>query len=191
MSDRTLMVYVGLGRANPELLRVAGDLALCLDARVIGIAAHQPSRGGVAQEVLLWRSFDQARDAAERVVASAEMEFREAMKARGRRIEWRAAVMCASVPDYLMREVGSADMLVMDVAAELFSFERRVNAFDLVRMLGRPVVLVPTIAGEFKYVRDHRGGTRAGLAVQPTYRSLPAMEWAGPMGIGPIVARAG
>ena len=38
MSYGTLMVYVGLGRTNAELLRIAGDIAERFDAGVIGIA---------------------------------------------------------------------------------------------------------------------------------------------------------
>jgi hypothetical protein len=139
----TLMVYMGLGRSNNELLRVAGDLAIRCRAGVIGVAAREPARVGAGEGFVFWNIFSIAPDALCSEIENAEAEFRTALQRRVADLEWRSAAMCASIADYLAHEARSADVLIIDIAADVFNSSRRVNACDFVMQLGRPVIIVP------------------------------------------------
>ena len=146
MAYATMMVYVGLGRSNVELLKVTGDLAVRFQANVIGVAARQPARVGAGEGFVFWERYTGDRQAVRREIEHAEAEFRTALQCRVADLQWRSAAMCASIADYLAHEVRSADVLIIDVAADVFNASRQLNARDFVMQLGRPVIIVPLIA---------------------------------------------
>jgi hypothetical protein len=144
MAYETLMVYVGLGSRNDELLQFTADLAVRFQAGVIGIAALQPSRVGAGEGYLFWDHSLADSEAIRNELEVAEAEFRKALQCRGVDLEWRSASMCASIADYLAREVQNADVLIIGIAADVFISNRRVNACDFAVQLGKPVIIVPT-----------------------------------------------
>ncbi len=144
MAYGTLMVYVGLGRPNHELLKVAGDLAIQFRACLIGIAARQPARVRAGEGFVFWDRVNGDRDALHNELENAEAEFRGALQCRVADLEWRSTAMCASIAGYLAHEARRADVLIIDIAADLFNSSRRVNVCDFAAQLGRPVIIVPT-----------------------------------------------
>jgi hypothetical protein len=144
MAYETLIVYVGLGRPNDELLQVAGDLAVQFQASIIGVAARQPATVDAGEGFVFRDVVNVSPEVVCSEIENAEAEFRRALQRRVANLEWRSAAMCASIADTLAREVRSADVLIIDIAADMFKSKRRVNACDFVMQLGRPVILVPT-----------------------------------------------
>jgi nucleotide-binding universal stress UspA family protein len=145
---RTLMAHLELGHSNARLLGVAGDLAQRFDAGVIGIAMCQPmqiiySEGYVPADLIV-----QDREQRDKEVATAEAEFRDVLRARVGRLEWRSAVTLDPLVDYLVREARSADLLItgVDHNASMFDHSRHVNIGDVVMHSGRPILVVPTAA---------------------------------------------
>lgn len=143
---RTLMVYLQLGRPNAELLNVVGDLAERFEAGVIGVAATQPRRVGAGEGFLFWDPSGQSREAVRRELAAAEAEFRDVLHSRVGSLEWRSAHMCASICEYLVREMRSADLLVIETSAGFLDCDQPMNAWDFLHELGRPVFVVPALA---------------------------------------------
>ena len=144
MAYETLMVYVGLGRCNDELLEFTGDLAVRFQAGVIGIAALQPAKVGAGEGFFFWDQSIADREATRNELENAEAEFRRALQCRVVDLEWHSASMCASTADYLAREVQGADVLIIGFTADVFISNRRVNACDFAMQLGKPVIIVPT-----------------------------------------------
>ncbi len=141
------MVHLELGRSNPGLLNIIGDLAGRFDARVIGIAACQPVRlvgGDFAGSLVSGDLIDADRTEIEKENKRSEAEFRSALQNRVESLEWRSAVMFTSLADYISREARSADVVVTAVAPKVpFDGARCVNIGDLVMQAGRPVLVVP------------------------------------------------
>jgi nucleotide-binding universal stress UspA family protein len=141
MTYASVMVNLNPGKSNAAVLNVAGDLSERLHARVIGISAGQLSTNLYSDGYVAGSLIDQDRADLERLVQSAEAEFRHALHNRAERIEWRGAVSFASTVAYVTSEARSADLLVTGTGKEpAFS----VNAGDLVMQAGRPVLAVPT-----------------------------------------------
>ena len=132
-------------------------------ANVIGVAARQPARVGAGEGFVFWEHYTGDRHAVRREIEHAESEFRAALQCRVADLQWRSATMCASIADYLAHEVRSADVLIIDVAADVFNAGRQLNARDFVMQLGRPVIIVPLIASTAHV--GTRGGLR-GIAVE-------------------------
>ena len=115
-------------------------------ANVIGVVARQPARVGAGEGFVFWERYAGDRQAVRREIEHAEAEFRTALQWRVSDLQWRSAAMCASIADYLAHEVRSADVLIIDVAADVFNASRQLNARDFVMQLGRPVIIVPLIS---------------------------------------------
>lgn len=95
--------------------------------------------------------------------------------------------MCASIADYLAHEVRSADVLVIDIAADVFNSNRQVNACDFVMRLGRPVIIVPTATDRADAGRAEISVRGTAVESQPTNEALATFERAPRTGIGQMV----
>lgn len=191
MAYGTLMVYVGLGRSNVELLQVAGDLAVRFQAGVIGIAARQPATIAVGNGFVFWSPIISYREAVPSDIEKAEAEFRGTLMPRVESLEWRSAAMCASIADYLAHEVLSADVLIIDIAADVFNSSWQVNACDLAMLLGRPVVIVPTATQRADGGRDKRSVRSTAPEGQQASEVPATFDRAPRMDIAQMVARVG
>ncbi len=140
MSYATVMVNLDPGEVNAAVLDVAGDLSERFHARVIGIAAGQMVTNIYADGYVAGSLIDQSRGDLERLVQSAETEFRHALHNRAGTIEWRSAVTFGSPAAYVSGEARSADLLVTGSGKGPL---RSVNTADLVMQAGRPVLAVP------------------------------------------------
>jgi hypothetical protein len=185
MTCGTLMVYLGLGRTNAELLSVAGELAERFQSGVIGVAARQPARVGAGDGFLFWPKSDFGREAFRSELEEAEAEFRSALHTRVGTLEWRSAAMCASIHEYLVREMRSADLLVIDICADVFTCDEALNALDFVRKVGRPVIVVPTLAVKGNIDVQQDGPKRAKKGLRPQKRRLKRLSHAGQMSAVP------
>ena len=90
MSYSTLMVHLDLDRPNEARLKMAGELAEQFDARVIGISGgdFQPlyfMDGAAAQDLL-----EKERARLKAQIANCETQFRQALRGRSNKIEWRS-----------------------------------------------------------------------------------------------------
>ena len=144
MSYSTLMVHLDLDQSNAARLQIAGDLAVRFDARLIGITAAdiQPlyyMEGTVAQDLL---EKDRARLKSQ--MADCEAHFRQFMKARADKIEWRSALDWPA--DFVARHARAADLIVTGGAAGRTDATRQINPGELVLRTGRPVLVVPPTA---------------------------------------------
>jgi hypothetical protein len=191
MTCGTLMVYLGLGRANAELLSVAADLAERFKAGVIGVTATQPAQVGIGDGFLFWSQSDLGRQAFHSELEEAEAEFRNAFQTRVGALEWRSAVMCASIHEYLVREMRSADLLVIDICANVFTCDEATNALDFVRKIGRPVIVVSTLAAIGNIGGQHHSLRRARLGLPPHKKGLRRLSHVGQTSGGPSVTRKG
>jgi nucleotide-binding universal stress UspA family protein len=144
MTYATVMVSLGLDRANEARLEITGQLAERFDARVIGITAAQFSpplyftSGEQAQKLL-----DQGQAAIRNRIAELEAQFRAAMQSRAKVVEWRCAEDFPART--IAREARAADIIVagqdgQDALADPFE---QANPSDLVMQVGRPVLVVP------------------------------------------------
>ncbi len=151
MTFKTLMVHLKLGCANEDLLRVAVDLAVRFDARVIGIAAAQPTpmvySDGYAPGMYV------SEDLAEidREIGIAEAAFAAAFAGSSTATEWRSATIYEAVADYVARECRSADLVITSgVSADPLDTARTEKPGDIVMQAGRPVLVVPRTANAVK-----------------------------------------
>lgn len=143
MDYKTIAVSMMLDRSNRACLMVAADIAGRFDARVIGMAASELrpplyfAEGEYARQLL--RAEEQS---VEKQLADAEQEFRGALSARIKNLEWRSAL---TFPDnFVAAEVRSADLVIVSARAEAVADPYAgASADDLVMEAGRPVLVVP------------------------------------------------
>ena len=154
MSYATLMVHLEPGRPNAGLLKITVELAERLSAGVIGIAARQPLQMVYGDGYVPGDLYQQYHDDSTKELNAAEAEFRAALRGRVAFAEWRSAMTCLDLADYIAREARSADLVLTGVAARNFlDASRAVDTGELVMQAGRPVLLVPTGASTLKL--DH------------------------------------
>jgi nucleotide-binding universal stress UspA family protein len=139
MTYATLMVHCDLDPGPDNRLNIAADLAAQFDARVIGIAA-QPEivplyfADGYAPANILE---EEDRVSIERRLQTAEGRFRDAMKGRVGKVEWRAAI--DEPLSFIARESRAADLVIVGTNPEYIV----VDPGDLVMLAGRPLLMVP------------------------------------------------
>ena len=145
MSQSTLLVHLELGQQKPAFLKLAGELASHLEARVIGIAACQPMQiiygdGSYYTGDII----EQDRVEIEREVRQAETDFRAAFRLQSNAIEWRSIVTLEPLADALAREARSADLVITGPGpGPSVDGTRRVSIGAFILQAGRPVLLVP------------------------------------------------
>jgi nucleotide-binding universal stress UspA family protein len=174
----TLMVHLEVGQANTGLLRAASDLADRLNADVIGVAACQPLRVVYSDGYISDNLIQQDRDELEKEINAAETEFRTVMGKRGGNLDWRSTVTFGPLADYLADQARCADIVVtgVDRRGSMLDSSRHADIGDLVMQLGRPALIVPTVAAKPSFGRvlvawkDARESRRAVLDALPLLR---------------------
>jgi nucleotide-binding universal stress UspA family protein len=144
MAYATVMVGLSVDQPNEARLEIAGQLAECFGAKVIGITAAEFSpplyftSGEQAQKLV-----DQGRAAIKNRVAEVEREFRAAMQNRVTEVEWRCAEDFPA--RYIVQQARASDIIVVGEAgrgtiADPFV---QVSPSDLVMQAGRPLLVIP------------------------------------------------
>ena len=145
MGHSTLLVHMELGKQNPALLRLAGELAAHLNARVIGIAACQPMQI-IYGDGCYYNGdiIEQDRLQIDQDIKQAETDFRAAFRAQSNGIEWRSMVTLEPLADVLAREARSADLVITGPGpGPSVDGSRRLAIGAFILQAGRPVLLVP------------------------------------------------
>jgi nucleotide-binding universal stress UspA family protein len=144
MTFKTIMVHMKLGHLNSELLGIATDLAKWFDARVIGIAACQPTpivnSDGYSPGIFVEADLEEI----DRELKAAEAEFRSAFQSASTGTEWRSATIYEAIADYVSRECRSADLIITSgLSRDPHDTARPEKPGDLVMQAGRPVLVIP------------------------------------------------
>jgi nucleotide-binding universal stress UspA family protein len=155
MDYKSLLVHLEAGQANAAVLRTAADLAARFDARVIGIAACQPTQvlyndGYVLGDLIAAEQADM-----EASLKAAEAEFRAAFPGGSHKAAWRSTITFQALHEVVAEEARSCDLVITGAmpGRALQSWTRHANNGDLVMQLGRPVLIVPPSADAFNL--DH------------------------------------
>jgi nucleotide-binding universal stress UspA family protein len=154
MTYKTLLVHLKLAHSNQDLLPIASDLADKLEAKVIGIAACQPTAGisPDGYDASAFISLD--REEIDRELKEAEAEFRAEFDGRATVIDWQSAIIFESVADYVGRACRSADLVITSaLSLDPHDSARPEKPGEIVMQAGRPVLVVPRTANTLKL--DH------------------------------------
>ena len=144
MTFKTLMVQMKMGHANGDLLAVAVRLAKWCDARVIGIAACQPTPLVTSDGYALGTFVEEDLKEITRELNVAEAEFSAAFSGSTTATEWRSETVYEAVPDYVARQCRSADLIVTSgLPQDPHDTARPESPGNLVMQAGRPVLIVP------------------------------------------------
>jgi nucleotide-binding universal stress UspA family protein len=145
MEYTTLLVHLDAARDNAALLRIAGDLASRLDARVIGIAGAQPTLAVYNSAYVASDLIAQERDEMDSCLARAEAAFNAAFPEPARNLGWRAATSFAGLHEFIAAESRAADLIVTEAprGGLLQGWTRHANIGALAVRAGRPVFVVP------------------------------------------------
>lgn len=155
MAYETLIAHLDVGKSNAELLRVARDLALRLDAGLVGIAACQPMLAAYGDGYVAVDVIAVCQEELETELRTAEAEFRAAMKDLPVSVEWRSSYLTGALPEYLANEARCADLIVTSLAtADPFDASRHTNVSDLVMHAGRPLFVVPRTSVRIPFDRS-------------------------------------
>jgi len=192
MSYPTLMAHLELGQSNAGLLKIAGDLSDRFHAAVVGVAACQPMEnlysdcgyGYVSGDVVVAE-----REEVETETAVAEAEFRSALGARAKTIEWRSAVINGSLSGYLAHQARCADLIITGVSpGSLLDPSRHCDTTDLIMRAGRPVLIVPPAASKLRLERIVVGWKDTREARRAAFDALPLLKWATHVAVVEIAA---
>lgn len=190
MTYATLLVHLQPGRSNSALLTVAGQFAERFKAHVVGIAACQPMMvvsgdGTICGDVF---ADDQRQITAD--LDKAQGEFRDALRGRGRSLEWRSEITIEAPARYLSLHVRGADLIMTGcMPADPLNLSRAANPGSLVMEAGRPVFIVPSDAHPMRFDsalvawRDTRECRRAAMD------ALPLLKRTGRILVLEVVAR--
>jgi nucleotide-binding universal stress UspA family protein len=178
MTYKTLMVHLELDGKNSGLLDIAAVLADRFNAGVIGIAACQPfqilyDEGYTAGDVMVADRAEITRE-----IAAAEAEFRQALKGRVKKVEWRSSITYEPLASYIAEEARAADLIITrpDRGASMLDNTRRVKIGDLALEAGRPLLIVPEgisslrLYNAFVAWKDEREARRAVADALPLLR---------------------
>ncbi len=190
MTYRTLLVHLQSGQPNTPLLAMAAQFADRFNAHVIGIAVSQPMMivsgdGTVCGDVYADDQRQMKKD-----LEAAQVEFREALRGRSTRLEWRSDITLLPPVGYLSMHARSAD-LIMTGSMPPDAFERSgaADSGSLVLEAGRPVFIVPVHAQPIQFRgaligwRDTRECRRA------TVDALPLLKESGHVTVLEIAAK--
>lgn len=174
MTYKTIMAHLHVGKSNVELLRVAGDLADRLGARIVGIAACQPMQLFYGEGYTSSSAVVDCQDELKAELRAAEAEFRGALKGSKAELEWRSSYTTEALPYYLASEARCADLIISSVAtADALNSSRHTSLGDLVMRAGRPVLVVPRTGARPSFERivlawkDTREARRAAVEALP------------------------
>lgn len=171
MSYASLMVLYDLDDENNAQLNFAADLAERFQARLIGIAAQAETvplyfaEGYAAANVE-----EQERSNIEKRLQRAEQHFRDALKGRTAKIDWRSGI--DTPVSFIANECRAADLVILGNAGN----GALLDPGDLVMRAGRPLLIVPNEVDLLKTDRiliawkDTREARRAVLDALPLLR---------------------
>lgn len=149
MTIKTIMVQLAPGIANTGLLAVTTRLAAQLDARVVGIAARQPTPWVHSDGYLPGTFVEEDLKEITVELAAARAVF-EAAFPNSANAEWRSATVYQSVEDYVVQQCGSADLLITrGEAPDNIELGPPTFPGNLVLQAGRPVIIVPQARTDF------------------------------------------
>jgi nucleotide-binding universal stress UspA family protein len=188
MPRMTLMVHLELGRSNAGLIAIAADLAVRLDADLIGIAVGQPLRISYGDIYLSPAVVQDDRDQLDGDLASARAELEAAHPGAG----WRGAASFAPLDEVIAHHCRAADLLLTcgDRGARAFDTTRRVNIAALVMRIGRPVLVVPDGADAISLDKVVVGWKDGREARRATLDALPVLRAAGAVHIVAVAAES-
>ena len=144
MTYASLMVYVDEGPESEARVKLACDLAMRFDARLIGISVSFPDAPQVdpyAGGAMLGEMLGLFRDAAEADVTRAEALFWAAAGSHADRCEWRGKIGFPA--DVLGQEIRAADLLILGRLSPTRGTQRSIDPGDAIMALGRPLLIVP------------------------------------------------
>jgi nucleotide-binding universal stress UspA family protein len=175
MTYKTILVHLDLNGDNEGVLNIAAQLAERFDARLIGVAAAQPTQPLYEEGFAMAAVVAEERTELERELAECRAQFHKALEHRVKQIGWRSAVTFQTLSDYIADEARCADLIITgkDLGASLFDNSRRVSIGDLAIRAGRPVLIVPqgitrlNMENVFLAWKDAREARRAALDALP------------------------
>jgi nucleotide-binding universal stress UspA family protein len=190
MTYATLMVHLELGHSNAGLLRIAGDLAQRCNARVIGVAACQPTQIIYGAGYISGELIEREREEIETEAKTAEAEFRTLLQSRVAVLAWRSTATFAPLSDYLTHEARSADLVVtgVDRNRSLLDSSYHVDIGNLVLQAGRPVLIVPATADRLTFDRILVGWKDTREARRAVYDALPLLKQAAHVVVAELAA---
>lgn len=145
MPYTSVMVYVDTGDSNAARIRLACDLAMAFDARLIGISVSAPclpTMPPMRSIAPVTSDIDLYLDHAEADLRCAESIFFHGVKAQGRHTEWRSSIDDPN--DFVASQARAADILIVGRMNNDVWSHHAIDPADLVRRAGRPVLVVPT-----------------------------------------------
>jgi nucleotide-binding universal stress UspA family protein len=171
---KTLMAHLDVGNPNPEVLRVAGELAVRLGSKIVGIAACQPMQMVYGEGFTSGAALVDCQDVLKSELRDAEAEFREALKDSKATLEWRSDYTTEALPYYIASEARCADLLITSVApANALDPSRHTSIGDLLMQVGRPILIVPHTGAKVPFERiviawrDTKESRRAAVEALP------------------------
>ncbi len=179
MTFSTIMACVDVESANDASLRIAADLAVQFDAKLIGIAAADLPWSYLAQESTTLALIEQLRSEMTTRLAAAEARFRSAANRLVQQSEWRSAI--APPANYIALQARAADLIVVNAKRDDALLDRSAGQFnpgDLVMEAGRPVLVVPPKTASLKQKcavvawKDAREARRAVSDALPLLRNV-------------------
>jgi nucleotide-binding universal stress UspA family protein len=177
------MACMSTNRPNGGLLAVVADLAQRFSAAVIGVCARQLSMQASVRAIGPGEPRGYELEKFRERAATAEAEFRSRLSGVNDLL-WRAQMMAGPPSHYLASEARAADLLVAAVepGEHIFSSSPEIEVSDLLMRSGRPVLLTPPGATEFKLARtlvcwkDSREARRAVADALPILKATQAVE---------------
>jgi nucleotide-binding universal stress UspA family protein len=151
----TLMVVLRFGGSNADILSVAGELAERFQASVVGVATRQPTQymfsGNLIPEPLIEQEEAGFQNEADALGA----EFREALKDRAKRLEWRASMSLGPLSEYVANQSRCADLVIMqfDPGGAFSHPSSFIDVGDLLMRVGRPALVAPAGVDHLKLDR--------------------------------------
>jgi nucleotide-binding universal stress UspA family protein len=187
MAYANLMVHLELGQSNARLLRITADLAQRFDCGVTGIVACQPMPMVYTDGFVPAALFEQDSEIIAKQMNEAEAEFRNELRARADRLDWRHSVMPGSLADYIASEARHADLIVTGVVSkDLFDASRSVNTGDLIMQAGRPVLVVPGTTEQLRLERVVVGWKDSRETRRAIVDALPLLKRASSVSVAEI-----
>jgi nucleotide-binding universal stress UspA family protein len=173
----SVMVHVEPVPSNADLLNVTADIAEQFHARVIGITVRQPMQMTFTDGYIPPEIVEEDRDQIRRQITKLEAEFRGALKKRVADIDWRSKILYESLPDYIVGEARSADVIVTGVDKKrLLDTANCVSASEIVMRAGRPVLIVPAGIDKLQLDRVIVGWKDTREAQRAVYDALPLLR---------------
>ncbi len=143
MSYATIMVQVDVGRHSASRIKFASHLADRFHARLIGVAACQPTLPIVLESTFMDSELmADAEGRASAVIEQAADHFRATLRGLNN-TEWRSAL--TQPTEFLIEQARAADLIVVgrEGADDQKDWQLGISAGDLLMGAGRPVLIVP------------------------------------------------